>query len=627
MNNATLKYCKEFIESKESPHFAILLKGKWGVGKTYFIEKLIKEYPDKNKTRKTCKISNAEIKRNNFLKISLFGITSIKEIDDKIFQEAHPIISKKINPITKTIISTLSNYTNVDLSHLDRYIKSFSEVDKKVLIVDDIERAEIPISQIFGYFSNIISETDVRVIFVGNEEKIYNENDISKKEKNSSNTDNSDYNLIKEKTIGMEFLIEADIGDAVDSFIKEFNFAKEEDFIKEKIKEISNNLECKNLRIMRQTLYNLNILLSALPKEISDNEKRDVIYYFLVLFIQKSFNLINEDTSISKVLKIYDRRHQSYKTYQKEHEDDKIDEVERMLISTYNFYGEIPFFNLWEEIIFSGNYDREAITDEYNREKEEFKVKQQKPLFELSHIWRELSKEQFEYLVKTIQQDMLEGKYLELEEIFHYSYQFIIFSNWGLIPESIKDIKSQVDELLSKHHSDIIPIKEWALFITRYGYSNNISELNDMRERFKILNDELLQKSLCKKFDNFIKNIDISSDNFIKIIINADENNKFDSYPILSFIDIESFYNKLSSLSMPKQSEIIGAFEKRYGIIYGNKPFYKEYTNDFENLKKLFNLYNKKKDTFYNPQALLKRDIIKRVEKLVEYFQDNLRNE
>ena len=46
MNDATLKYCKEFIESKESPHFAILLKGKWGVGKTYFIEKLIKEYAD-----------------------------------------------------------------------------------------------------------------------------------------------------------------------------------------------------------------------------------------------------------------------------------------------------------------------------------------------------------------------------------------------------------------------------------------------------------------------------------------------------------------------------------------------------------------------------------------------------
>ncbi|MGP1440800.1 MAG: AAA family ATPase [Treponema sp.] len=624
MNDATLKYCKEFIESKESPHFAILLKGKWGVGKTYFIEKLIKKYPDKN-------ISNIEIKRNDFLKISLFGITSIKEINDKMLQEAHPIVSKTISPICKTIVSAFSNHINVDLSHLNRYIKSFFEVDKKVLIIDDIERAEIPISQIFGYFSNIISETDVRVIFVGNEEKIYNDNDISKndndiskKEENSSNTDNSDYNLIKEKTIGMEFLIWADIEDAVNSFIKEFNFKKEKDFIKEKIKEISSNLECENLRIMRQSLYNLNILLSALPKKISESEKQDVISYFLILFIQKSLNLINEDVHISKVLKIYDRQHQSYKAYQKEHKDDKIDEVERLLIFTYDSYGKIPFFNLWKEIIFSGNYDQKAIVDEYNREKEEFKLKQQKPLFELSYTWHRLSKEQFEHLVKTIQKDMLDGKYLELKEILHYSYQFIIFSTLKLIPESINDIKIQVDKLISKYRSDIIPIKEWTYFVTGYEYPNKIPELNDMRERFKTLNDELLQKSLCKKFNDFIKNVDISSDNFIKIIINADENNKFDSYPILSFIDIKSFYNKLSSLSMSKQSEIIGAFEKRYGIIYGNKPFYKEYANDFENLKELLNSYtNDKKETVYDPQELLKRDIIERIEKLVKHFQDN----
>ncbi len=217
---------------------------------------------------------------------------------------------------------------------------------------------------------------------------------------------------------------------------------------------------------------------------------------------------------------------------------------------------------------------------------------------------------------------MLGEKYLELQEIFHYSHQFIIFSKWGLIPESINDIKKQVDKLLSKYHSDINPIKDWREFVIDYEYTDEIPELNDMRERFKTLNDELLQKNMFNEFNNFIKSTDIDSDNFIKSICC-----RFYGYPILSYIDIKSFYKKLSSLSISKQSRIIGAFEERYGIIYGNKPFYKEYTNDFENLKKLLNLYNKndKKDTLYDPQELLKKDIIKRVERLIEYFQDNLK--
>ena len=318
--------------------------------------------------------------------------------------------------------------------------------------------------------------------------------------------------------------------------------------------------------------------------------------------------MITENESISKVLKIYDRRHQSYKAYQKEHKEGKIDEAERFLISGYDFYGKIPFFNLWETIIFNGNYDRRAITDEYNREKEEFKANQKKILFELSYTWRRLSKEQFKKLVKTIQQNMLGGKYLELQEIFHYSHQFIIFSKWGLIPESINDIKTQVDELLLKYHSDINPIKDWREFVIDYEYTDEIPELNAMRERFKTLNDELLQKNMVNEFNDFIKTSDIDSDNFIKSIRHINGNNRFYGYPILSFIDIKSFYKKLSSLSISKQSRIIGAFEERYGIIYGNKPFYKEYANDFENLKKLLNLYNKnyKKDTLYDPQELLK---------------------
>ena len=44
MNEHIKEYCEKFIESPESPHFALFIKGDWGTGKTYFIDKLIEKY-------------------------------------------------------------------------------------------------------------------------------------------------------------------------------------------------------------------------------------------------------------------------------------------------------------------------------------------------------------------------------------------------------------------------------------------------------------------------------------------------------------------------------------------------------------------------------------------------------
>lgn len=82
---------------------------------------------------------------------------------------------------------------HITLEHLNDYITTSPKINPRVLIVDDIERAEIPISQIFGYFSEFIYETDIRLIFIGNEERIpekeNTENDATKR--------NTDFSLIK----------------------------------------------------------------------------------------------------------------------------------------------------------------------------------------------------------------------------------------------------------------------------------------------------------------------------------------------------------------------------------------------------------------------------------------------
>lgn len=67
MNKHIEKYLKSYLKL-DKPEFAVLLTGKWGSGKTYFID----EFINKNETK------DEKQEKIKFIKISLFGL---KELD------------------------------------------------------------------------------------------------------------------------------------------------------------------------------------------------------------------------------------------------------------------------------------------------------------------------------------------------------------------------------------------------------------------------------------------------------------------------------------------------------------------------------------------------------------------
>jgi len=85
MNEHIENYCIDYIESEFNPQFAILIKGEWGCGKTYFINKLISRY----------KAKGQKIQTNEIIYVSLFGIGQISEINDRLFQKMHPVLSSE----------------------------------------------------------------------------------------------------------------------------------------------------------------------------------------------------------------------------------------------------------------------------------------------------------------------------------------------------------------------------------------------------------------------------------------------------------------------------------------------------------------------------------------------------
>lgn len=135
---------------------AILISGTWGIGKTYAVKKYID--------------SKHEDIRNKKIKIaysSLFGKTSIEDINTELYQLFHPKM-KVVNLITKVaklanIGANLTCGISLDLNEDNLKTSSNLKANKKIpclIIIDDLERKsdKIPIQEFLGYINNLLNQ-------------------------------------------------------------------------------------------------------------------------------------------------------------------------------------------------------------------------------------------------------------------------------------------------------------------------------------------------------------------------------------------------------------------------------------------------------------------------------------
>ena len=108
------KYFDNYLKSDKS-EFAVLLTAKWGSGKTFFIDQYIKDYT---------KCSKKE--EYKFIKISLFGINDLRLIDEKIFQQLHPVLGNKYVKFAGNIIK---NGVKFGIPNIDIYGDSKSDLN------------------------------------------------------------------------------------------------------------------------------------------------------------------------------------------------------------------------------------------------------------------------------------------------------------------------------------------------------------------------------------------------------------------------------------------------------------------------------------------------------------------
>ncbi|HFJ9454144.1 TPA: P-loop NTPase fold protein [Bacillus tropicus] len=313
----TIESILDYIES-DITEYAVLLNGRWGSGKTYFWEYVLKE-----------KIEGTGKKT---IYVSLYGINSIDEISKRIALGRWEIF-QKINDnkwggrVTELAKATFGILKNVEIPFVKDTqfpginFEQFINFTDTVLCFDDLERANISINEILGYINNFVEHDGIKVIIIGNEDEIdekLNEKNLElkmlttyfyleKTEEGKLNNINSskeeqmpinnlitnklrdlfhkknEYRRIKEKLIGKTLTIQLEEGPLIQDIINVTKPAKLHSFLEHNIDIVETTFkesETKNIRILKQGLddfalihkrfeeydYKSNIMLQSILK-------------------------------------------------------------------------------------------------------------------------------------------------------------------------------------------------------------------------------------------------------------------------------------------------------------------------------------------------------------------------
>ena len=369
--------------NREEETGALLITGKWGSGKSYYIKGLAKELND-NKKEYLCVIS-------------LFGIESVaslvKAVKECYLEANSTIFTKTARKIGKVVGKTVDSWLKVaeaatggnvavsaaqkgfssvlslgllDFISVKNYIGRGKSKRKFVLVFDDLERCKINMIDLLGAINEYCENRNIKTIILADESKILsNEASFKKvtwkedeKEKEISITAQQksaeSYSEFKEKVIFQTLEFEVAYSEIIDAMISSYkeSVSGYVSFLHchaEIVKQVFRESGYNNLRSIKAILTNFERVYSAINKASVPNEyTAKILYYFCIKnFEAKPKIQQNKDSQL--IFNIYN-------------EDKKAKENSKQLAGKYNGEG-IGVISL-QQWIETGKYDEEAVISE-----------------------------------------------------------------------------------------------------------------------------------------------------------------------------------------------------------------------------------------------------------------------
>ncbi|MDJ0737602.1 MAG: P-loop NTPase fold protein [Nostocaceae cyanobacterium] len=584
INSHIEEYLDYYCGLSQAPGFAILLKGQWGAGKTWFIKK----YQEK-------------LKQNNqkCLYVSLYGMTSFSEIEDMFFQQLHPVLSSKGMAITGKIFKGLLKGTlKIDLDNDDKkddgtwtlgipdinFPEYLKDTDKSILIFDDLERCQIDIGNLLGYINSFVEHQDLKVVLVANEDELL--------KRNGESDSSSLYKDIKEKLIGRTFEIFPDFQGALEDFITKVDDSHLKDFLQnnnEIIQELYAAGEYRNLRNLNQIILDFQRIYQELPEKAKNKSEllQDILKILTAFSIEiNRGNMLAKD--ISKLLEasVY-QKIKGVNLYQVKHSavKDKTKEeillqkiIDRYPMLKLNIYEPFPSLEWWEIFFDQGIVDIEKLDKLLSNSK--YFENENTPNW--VRLWRftSLDDDEFYNLLQTVESEYAGRKFIKLGEIKHVFGIFLRFSDAGFYSKSkteiLKESKNYIHDLTQNKKIDITCSYDFSSDDILGSYAGLVYQGTEFPEfqEFCSYVEQVTEQAKIENLPNEAQELlnIIQSDvwKFERIICRSNSHsgdiseNRYYDIPILNYIEAPIFVEKLLSMKFEQQITVCWILTERY---------------------------------------------------------------
>ncbi|WP_263223694.1 KAP family NTPase [Pseudomonas alabamensis] len=282
------KNLQHYLNSKHASQ-AVLLTGNWGCGKTHFINYFI---------------SNNKSEELKLIKVSLFGLNKISEIEDRILGFFYPVMNFKAMKLVGDSIKRIATAIKLEVSEevkaevsstanrgsLNLFNLLIDEKSDYALILDDIERSRIPLQDLLGYINHVVETCQIKTILIANEVEFEKDQE-------------QDYRKFKEKVISKTFLVNHNAEDAIEQFL--LDDAINIYAFKKIIVEAYAASDCRNLRSLKQAIDDFSQMWEVVDDKFRVHEKYRTLLaktFFSLSMEVKSAKIHQQDFISSNVL-------------------------------------------------------------------------------------------------------------------------------------------------------------------------------------------------------------------------------------------------------------------------------------------------------------------------------------
>ncbi|MDI9237783.1 P-loop NTPase fold protein [Lysobacter sp. LF1] len=561
------------------PGYAVLVKGRWGAGKTWFMKR-----------------SLAQLERDGgkVLHVSLNGITSVDAIEGEIFRLLHPVLASKGMALAGKVLKGLLRATiKVDLDGNGRDDASvapqlpeikipdyLTNTEGFVLVFDDIERCSIPIAELLGYINHFVEHSDLKVILVANEDEIIRQEEI---ESATDRREHRAYLRIKEKLIGKTFEIEPEIDAAARAFVGEFADGPAKKFFKQnddRIREVFAESKYQNLRHLRLALFDLEDLLNHLAPDIRDSSAvvAELISRYLALSFEiKSGSMVPGDI-----------RDLSRDGYLRSLANDEGARGHYARVSKkysgIDFVDEPVSNELWVAIFDKGVVDVNAI-EQSIRNSRYFSSEQQPSWVRLWHA-SSLTDEEISELLPQVAHELKNGLYTRAGEVMHASCVLFWLSDLEIHKESRREIldtaKLQLDRLravgrLSLDQDVLRNISMGAGYGGLGFHDRGSLEYRELVAHWSNSAEAERIDQFPRRSEELLTLMNTDSGAFYRaLVVTNDGDSRFYDTPLLKFIAPSSFVDQYLAIAPSDKQRVGMTFRRRYEFESSNRMLVSE---------------------------------------------------